>query len=328
MSVLGDMPQTFVTNEDFAGIPELVKHARRPAILAGIGAVRTKCRRLASGPLAEQLGCPVVVSPKAKGGPSGESSVFPLGTLDMACHQVIWKLLQSSDLILAVGFDAVELIKPWPLKTPVLHIDTTPNTDQVYAADIEVVGSIPAILASLTPGRADEPRWSESEVRQHRETLCNAYYAGRVPGKLNPTDVVDAVRDALPQNTIVTTDVGSHKLLVGQGWPAYEPLSVLMSNGMSSMGFGLPSSMTAKLLHPDRPVVCFTGDGGMGMVQSELQLASSLKLGLIVVVFCDNSLNKDRAQADGSQVSEFRHAIRVNGPGQSRRGHGLRRRTR
>jgi len=290
MSTASEMMQTFAVNGEHAGFAELLKRSRRPAILAGIGAIRTKAGD-SIRTLAERIGCPVVVSPKAKG-IIPENHPYFAGTLDMACPQVVWKLLESSDLILAVGFDAVELIKPWPLEKPVLHIDTTPNTDQVYPADVEIVGSIPAILACLIPARGVEPRWTESEVRQHREALCSAYYSGRVSGKLNPTDVVDVVRDTLPQNTIVTTDVGSHKLLVGQGWPAYQPLSVLMSNGMSSMGFGLPSAMTAKLLHRDRPVVCFTGDGGMGMVQSELQLASSLRLGLIVVVFCDNSLNR------------------------------------
>jgi len=86
--------------------------------------------------------------------------------------------------------------------------------------------------------------------------------------------------------------VGSHKLLVGQGWSAYEPRSVLMSNGLSSMGYSLPAAIVAQLLNPGRPVVCFMGDGGLAMVQGELRLASSLGLGLLVVVFCDNSLNR------------------------------------
>jgi acetolactate synthase-1/2/3 large subunit len=96
----------------------------------------------------------------------------------------------------------------------------------------------------------------------------------------------------MPADTIVSTDVGSHKLLVGQGWTTHAPRSVLMSNGLSSMGFSLPAAMTAKLIHPDRPVVCFTGDGGLAMVQGELRVAASLKLAPIVVVFCDNSLNR------------------------------------
>jgi acetolactate synthase-1/2/3 large subunit len=89
----------------------------------------------------------------------------------------------------------------------------------------------------------------------------------------------------MPAETIVTTDVGSHKLLVGQGWTAHAPRSVLMSNDLSSMGFSLPAAITVKLLHLERPLVCFTGDGGMAMVQAELRVAATLKLGLVVVVF-------------------------------------------
>jgi acetolactate synthase-1/2/3 large subunit len=58
------------------------------------------------------------------------------------------------------------------------------------------------------------------------------------------------------------------------------------------MGFALPGAMTAKLLQRDRPVICFTGDGGFAMVQGELQLAASLGLGVVVIVFCDNTLHR------------------------------------
>ena len=109
---------------------------------------------------------------------------------------------------------------------------------------------------------------------------------------MNPTDVIDVVRDASPREAIATSDVGSHKLLVGQGWATYAPRTMLMSNGLSSMGFSLPAAIAAKLIHPDRPVVCFTGDGGLAMVQGELRLAASLPIDPLVVVFCDNSLNR------------------------------------
>jgi acetolactate synthase-1/2/3 large subunit len=173
-----------------------------------------------------------------------------------------------------------------------VHIDAVPNTDQIYSADTELVGDIAAILEGIAAAWKGEPRWKAAEVKRHREALRAAYYAGRVKGKLNPTDVIDAVREALPRQAIATSDVGSHKLLVGQGWSAYEPRSVLMSNGLSSMGYSLPAAIVAQLLHPGRPVVCFVGDGGLAMVQGELRLASSLGLGLLVVVFCDNSLNR------------------------------------
>jgi acetolactate synthase-1/2/3 large subunit len=233
----------------------------------------------------------VVVAPMAKG-VLAEDHDYYAGTLDMACNALMWEFLRGCDLILAAGFDAVELIKPWTLSQPIVHIDAVPNTDQIYSADSELVGDIAAILDVLAVAWKGGAKWKAAEVKRHREKLRAAYYAGRVKGRLNPTDVIDAVRAALPRNAIATSDVGSHKLLVGQGWSAFEPRSVLMSNGLSSMGYSLPAAIVAQLLNPGRPVVCFIGDGGLAMVQGELRLAASLGLPLLVVVFCDNSLNR------------------------------------
>jgi acetolactate synthase I/II/III large subunit len=205
----------------------------------------------------------------------------------------VWNFLSSADLLLTVGFDAVELIKPWSLTAPAIHIDAVPNTDQIVPAELELVGDIGAWCDGLADALGGiEPRWREADIAAHRTQLRAHYLEGRVGGALNPSDVVDAVRIASVRDAIVSTDVGSHKLLVGQGWTAHAPRTVLMSNGLSSMGFGLPAAMAAKLLHPAREVVAFTGDGGLAMVQGELRVAASLGLALTVVVFCDDSLNR------------------------------------
>ena len=201
-------------------------------------------------------------------------------------------LLGSADLIVTAGFDPVELITPWTLRTPVLHIDAVPNVDQIYASDCECVGDVGAILDWLAAGWRGEARWTEAEVARHRSRLRDAYYSGAVAGRLNPTDVVDAVRRAAPRQALVTTDVGSHKLLVGQGWRAYEPRSVLMTNGLSSMGFGVPAAIAAKVADPARPVVAMVGDGGFAMTATEVRLAAALSLPVVFVVFVDGSLNR------------------------------------
>lgn len=269
---------------------EPLRRARRPVVLAGIAAVRGGARD-ALVELAETGGCPVVVAPMAKG-------VFPedhpcfAGVLDMACNQIVWDLLAGADLVVAVGFDAVELIRPWSVTAPVLHVDAVPNTDQIYRADTELVGDIAAIVQWLRGVVDGAPRWSEGEIQAHRARLRDAYYAGRVDGRLNPTDVVDVAREAAPRDALVTTDVGSHKLLVGQGWTTYEPRTSLMSNGLSAMGFALPAAIAAKLVTPERTVVCTVGDGGFAMTQGELRLATERGLGMAVIVFCDDSLNR------------------------------------
>ncbi len=283
-------PQLFACE---SGVEPLqrVRAAKRPIIVAGLSAVQAEAGN-ALRRLAEALSCPVVLAPMAKGLLPEDHALFA-GTLDMACNALVWDFLRRADLLLTVGFDAVELIKPWSVTAPALHIDTVPNSDQIVPAEIEWVGDI----ASICDGLADalgaiEARWSEREIAAHRAALRDRFAQGRVAGRLNPSEVVDAVRAAMPRGTIVSTDVGSHKLLVGQGWTAHAPRELLTSNGLSSMGYGLPAAMVAKLLHRDREVVAFTGDGGLAMVQGELRVAASLKLGLVVVVFCDDSLNR------------------------------------
>ena len=273
-----------------ADVQQRLRKAKKPVILAGIAAQRANAH-VALAQLAERAGIPVVVAPMAKG-VLVEDHPYYAGTLDMACNELMWDFMKSCDLLLAAGFDAVELIKPWSLSVPIVHIDAVPNTDQIYSADTELIGDIAAILAGIARAWKGEAKWKPAAVKRHRDALRAAYYAGRVKGKLNPTDVIDAVREVLPRQAIATSDVGSHKLLVGQGWTAYEPRSVLMSNGLSSMGYSLPAAIVAQLLNPGRPVVCFMGDGGLAMVQGELRLASSLGLPLLVVVFCDGSLNR------------------------------------
>jgi acetolactate synthase I/II/III large subunit len=267
-----------------------LRSARRPVILAGIAALRC-----AAGPelvrLAELAGIPVVVSPMAKG-------VFPedhpyfAGVLDMAGYRVVWDLLADADLILAAGFDPVELISPWSVATPVLHLDTTPNTDQVYASAHELVGHVGAILGWIAAQWTGEPRWAETEVATHQARLRAAWTAGRAEGRLNPSDVVALAREAAPADTIVTTDVGSHKIMAGQVWQACAPRSALIPNGLSAMGFGVPAAIAAKLVRPEAPVLALVGDGGFAMAATELRIASALGAAVTVVVFADGSLNR------------------------------------
>src|SRR5690349_14902229 len=259
--------------------------ARRPVILAGIAALRC-----AAGPellrLAELAGIPVVVSPMAKG-------VFPedhpyfAGVLDMAGYRVLWDLLAGADLILAAGFDPVELISPWSVATPVLHLDTTPNTDQVYASDCELTGHVGAILGWLSAQWSGEPRWAEPEVAAHRTRLHAAWLAGRAEGRLNPSDVVAIAREAAPPGTIVTTDVGSHKIMAGQVWQASEPRSVLIPNGLSAMGFGLPTAISSRLTRPAPPGSALASHRRCAWTAPGRQNASALGVSVLSELFAD-----------------------------------------
>jgi acetolactate synthase-1/2/3 large subunit len=101
---------------------------------------------------------------------------------------------------------------------------------------------------------------------------------------------VKTLRDALPRETIVTADVGAHKMLLTQTWHTFEPGTFLISNGLSAMGYGLPTAIAAALVRPERPVAAIIGDGGFAMMVQELETIRRLGVSPLVVVFCDRSL--------------------------------------
>ena len=109
-------------------------------------------------------------------------------------------------------------------------------------------------------------------------------------GTFSPYAIVQKTRETLPSDAVVTTDVGAHKFLMGQGWSTDHPLTFFMSNGLSSMGYVLPAAIAAKLCLPEAQVVCVTGDGGFSMMLQDLETAVRLNLPIVILVFCDESL--------------------------------------
>ena len=108
---------------------------------------------------------------------------------------------------------------------------------------------------------------------------------------LSPLEVTRCLRDLFPADTIVTTDVGSIKLIVSQAWRATRPLTFLESNGLSAMGYSFPAAMAAKLVHPDRPVLCTVGDGGFSMIFADLETCVRHRIHFVTVVYNDSALS-------------------------------------
>ncbi len=98
------------------------------------------------------------------------------------------------------------------------------------------------------------------------------------------------MRRALPRDGVLSFDVGAHTHQIGSQWTAHAPKTFLITNGWSSMGFGLPGAIAAKLARPDRPVVCLIGDGCFQMTCGEVATAKRLGLTLPIVVLDDKWL--------------------------------------
>lgn len=272
---------------------EMLGRARRPIILAGIGVFWD---RASDGvvALAEQLGAPVLTTTKGKGLISED---HPLRAGAMIGGLIEREIISKADLIVTVGLDGVELQpKPWPYTAPVLAISSTQSTDALVPADPELVGRLGPILASLVEFAPAGSGWGEQAAREYRQQLNDAL---EVPSTgLAPARLVEVARDVLPRDTIASCDAGASRLLVVQKWQAYGPREFLTSNGLATMGYAIPGGMAARLAHPERPVVCFTGDGGFLMAIAELHTAVKEQLPIVVVVFDDQEIGLIRVKQE------------------------------
>lgn len=281
--------------EQMATARQLLAQAQRSVIVAGLGLEPERPYR-ALARLAQAWAVPVVTTPIAKGA-LPEDHPLAAGVIGLTASDPAYRIIDEADCILALGFDVVELVKPWRQEARLIWLAPWPNDQPRLPASAELVGSIEAGLRQLAEVQPNhKPGWAERQLSGLRRVRDQRSLPQGSDGRLSPQSVIDAVRSSSPRETIAVTDVGAHKILAGLRWPSYLPNSYLVSNGLSSMGFGLPAAVAASRLYPHRPVVCFTGDGGLAMALGELSLAAALSTPLIVVAFNDGALELIRAK--------------------------------
>ncbi len=121
---------------------------------------------------------------------------------------------------------------------------------------------------------------------------------GALTAGLSPVDVVRTVQSVVGVGKArAAVDAGAHMFSTMAFWDAEQPNGLMISNGLASMGYALPSAIAAALHEPGRPVIAFTGDGGLMMCAGELATAANLGVKLIVVVFNDSGLSLTAGQS-------------------------------
>ena len=271
----------------FSRVVGRIREAKAPVIIVGMG-IRWDRAYSELKALAERIGAPVFCTPKAKGAlPENHpysAGVFIGGKLEL-------DILGKADLIIGVGLDPADMLaKPWKYGQPIIAIDRVTNYNEIYHAEMEVVGNIAEILTMLSEALPADHKWDERVAPAYRKKV---YEALALPTKgLAPFRVSDITRELTADDVILTTDVGAAKLLLSQIWRPYQPNSVLMSNPLGTMGFGVPSAIAAKLVFPNRQVVSLCGDGGFAMRMPELQTAMQLRVAPVIVVLNDGALSQ------------------------------------
>jgi acetolactate synthase I/II/III large subunit len=267
---------------------ELIAAAKRPIAVVGATAMRVADPQMLRNVI-ERHGLPFATTTMAKG-MIDEDHPLSLGCIERACRQVQRKFLRSADLIVGLGYDTVEVeYEAWIGDRPLLQIDIDP-VDVAPSVKLvhQVSGDFDASLARLNAVPAATNQWNATMLAEHRRS----FHAALRPAAKSFTAhaAIDAVRRALPREGLISFDVGAHTHQIASQWRAHAPKTFHITNGWSSMGFGLPGAIAAKLARPEAPVVCLLGDGCFQMTCGEVATAKRLNIALPIVVLDDRWL--------------------------------------
>ena len=281
---------------------ELLEYSKRPLLALGLTAARSGIRDEIYDFL-EKFPIPVVLTPMAKGLVDEDHSCYT-GVLFHAASDKLFEVINEADLVIGLGYDPVEYnYESWLPDAPLIHFNTV-HTDMPEGIMVkQVSGSLKGLLSMISPVVKSGPEWNTKTISDCRDNIQSLIRKGF--DNFGPVKVLTILQDRLPDNNILCLDVGSHIHLFGQYWRTGAEGKLLMTNGWSSMGFGIPASIAAALNNPGLPVACVTGDGGFLMMCGEIATARRLNLGILFIVLCDRELNLIKIKEQRQEVDNI-----------------------
>jgi len=279
-----------------------LRKATRPLVVIGLGVDPANAKRIRQW--LHDWNLPVAVTPKVKGIVDETAANFVGVVSGMAADGLMCDALAASDCLIGFGLDPVEVDKTWHAELPIRWILEAPNVGGLVPPGVGLVDHaelLDALMAIPSPATWQAP------FRDFQQTRCDMLRdRAATAGVMWPGDIVTALASVMPPETIVTTDVGSHKYLFGQFWPSRQPETFWMSNGLSGMAYGLSAAIGAKLARPDAPVLAAVGDGGFSMNAQELETAERVGAPFITVVLEDGSYSLIKISQQGKKLEPYR----------------------
>ena len=276
---------------------ELLLSAQKPIILAGGGVIISSAfAELQS--IAELLMIPVVTTFKGKGA-FPENHPLSLGPIGMHGHAEANKLMTEADCVLAIGTRfsdrSVGTFAEFEKNLKIIHMDVDPaEIGKNQTTSVAVVGDVRAslrifgkMLMDKSVRTSDDNPWLKhvKEVKQYWRENLKIH-----PGEMGAAKILRKLRELLPHESIVTTEVGQHQMWASLFFDAIHPGTFFSSTGLGTMGWGFPAAIGAKTARPDVPVVDIAGDGSFNMTENSLATAVLEDLPVIVFLINNSSL--------------------------------------
>jgi acetolactate synthase-1/2/3 large subunit len=285
----------------------MISAAKRPLVMLGAAASRPQLAEPLSL-FVRRLGIPFFNTQMGKGAVNAGSNLY-MGTAALSERDWIHEAVDQADLIISIGHDTVEK-PPFIMTTKgphVVHIGATPATvEQVYFPEAEVIGDVGAGLAALAErlqGKLPNAGALLPLREQILAKLAERSTDDRFP--LTPQRIVHDVREAVPSDGIVTLDNGMYKIWFARNYRTSVANTLLLDNALATMGAGLPSAISAALIHPDKKVLAVCGDGGFMMNSQEMETAVRLGVNITVVILEDNAYGMIRWKQQADHFADF-----------------------
>jgi acetolactate synthase-1/2/3 large subunit len=273
---------------------ELLLKAERPIIMAGGGVILSGAFSELQT-LAELLMSPVVTTFKGKGA-FPENHPLAMGPIGMHGHPEANKIILEADCILAVGARfsdrSVGKYDEFGKGMSIIHMDVDPSEiGKNKSVDVAVVGDVKSSLKTLVKMLSIRivKKDIDTQWLKRRKELIE-YYLETIkdyPREITAKKTLKKLRELLPANAIVTTEVGQCQMWTSLHFDVISPGTFFSSTGLGTMGFGFPASIGAKAARPEVPVVDIAGDGSFNMTENAL--AVSVLDNLPVIVFLMNN---------------------------------------
>lgn len=280
---------------DLQKLVELIKNSKMPVILVGQRGADEEIT-VALRKLLSDYSLPVVETYQAAGVVSRDleqQSYF--GRIGLFRNQVGDQLLQQSDLVIAVGYDPIEYEpRNWNKEgnLRIVNLDTLPaQIDNHYTPIMQLVGNIATSLTELDKllKGYEYPVAATEQLAKYKQELDQDKKI-QVPASddaSHPLAVVHAIQENITDDMHVALDVGSHYIWMARHFRCYQPRHLLISNGMQTLGVGLPWAMVAAMLYPEHKSVAVCGDGGFLFSGAELATAVQYHLNVVTIVWND-----------------------------------------
>ena len=275
---------------------DMLLHAQKPIILAGGGTIISSAfAELQS--IAETLMLPVVTTFKGKGA-FPENHPLSLGPIGMHGRAEANKMMTEADCVLAIGTRfsdrSVGTFEEFERGLKIIHMDVDPaEIGKNQTAQLAVIGDVRVnlrIMVKLLLQKAIKKTEETPWIKHVKET--RAYWKENLklhPGEMGAAKILRKLRELLPKESIVTTEVGQHQMWASLFYDVIQPGTFFSSTGLGTMGWGFPAAIGAKVAKPDVPVVDIAGDGSFAMTENSLATAVLEDIPVIVFVL-NNSI--------------------------------------